>query len=573
MLMCERMSPRIYRWLCLGLLFLTALAARVGRARELPVVAPDTIRYIEQAQMLTEHPLRAVREEVYHPLHSLAILGVHPLLRGLHIGPDPGSAEGGRMLWIYAAQTVGIVCGSVMAVLVFLLSRQCGARFWGALAAGAIWAVGARTSIYGADGMADMLALCLYAGSLLLAIRAMRFRRRRDAGQLGLFAGAGFLGGLAYLTRPEGLAAPLFVSVTLLAWWLVRRVVRPVFSPAPIRPFKLIPRRALRSATVFAGLGALWLGVAVPAAPYALAIGGLTHKKALIPAGQTLPDGRVADGRGLPGARATEAPKNPVLWVWNEVTKTFGYIPTAVLLLAIAWYPRWWGRPRLRLLVLVATVMWYGTMFWLVMSYGYLGGRHTLPLQVFAFALLGIALGHWQRPMRWWAALGKRQNVALARWPRWPSLIAGVVFAVMLVAAVALLRKQPYPETLATARAATWAHDNLAPGVLICDRQQLVGYYSQHPYARWLGTPADPALDTLHSLPIVQADRSASVLLGRLYEDGHNAVRRIGDYRAMAAFSGEPVGGHSSLYVLYALPEKGTTTHPGGIELLKVLPQ
>jgi len=449
------------------------------------------------------------------------------------------------MLWIHAAQTVGILSGSLMSLLIYLLARQAGARFWYALAAAFLWALGPRTSTFGPDGMSDALAICLFTSSLLFAIKAMGFRHYLNARQLGLFACSGFLAGLAYLTRPEGLAAPLFVTFTLVIWWLARLRTKlvlssPVVNPRNFRPFKLLPRRPLPTATLFASLAALWLAVAVPAAPYAFAIGAVTHKKTLLPP-PTAPS-------AIPNASTTPVPlrKNPILWVWNEVAKTLGNFPTVLLIVAIFWQPRMWGRPRIRLLFILGGIGWLLIMFWLLLSYGYLDGRHTLPLQVLNFAVLGIALRHWQTPVRWVATLWFRRQVPLGRWP---SLLSATLSAAMLLAAIIGLRTIPHPENIVITRAATWAQTHLAPEVVICDWHQLVGYYSGHPYARWSGTPLAPDLDSIHNV-------QAPIILGMFYKDPHDATLRIGNYRAIAAFQSDAQTDNHPLYILYALPDQ-----------------
>ena len=68
-----------HRWVILLCLLLAGVAVRSFRAWQEPVVNPDTIRFIEQARALAHSPLRAVLDEPYHPLHSLAGLGVHEL--------------------------------------------------------------------------------------------------------------------------------------------------------------------------------------------------------------------------------------------------------------------------------------------------------------------------------------------------------------------------------------------------------------------------------------------------------------------------------------------------------------
>ena len=58
---------RRLRWLWLCLLLLTALAVRIHRARTLPVVSPDTIRFIDQARALWVHAIDAEAKQDASP--------------------------------------------------------------------------------------------------------------------------------------------------------------------------------------------------------------------------------------------------------------------------------------------------------------------------------------------------------------------------------------------------------------------------------------------------------------------------------------------------------------------------
>ena len=232
---CGRLT-RAARCVLVLLLFMLATGVRVMRARQQPVVAPDAIRHIEQGKMLLVHPLQAVREEVYHPLFSLAVVGVHGVIDWFY--PMNGQGEWGeRMKWVWAAQGSSVLCGAIMAVLVYALARRLGARFWPAMGAGVVWCVGQRVTAYSVDGMSDMLALCFFTGSLLAAIGATGFRwgGRGDMGlgwrQVWGFLLAGLLAGLAYLTRPEGLAVPLDrgCDITRLACLAVRQPAKTRF--------------------------------------------------------------------------------------------------------------------------------------------------------------------------------------------------------------------------------------------------------------------------------------------------------------------------------------------------------
>lgn len=526
------LSARKYRWLWLCLLFLVALAARLIRAQQLHAVYADTIRFIEQAQHLAVAPVTAIREEVYHPLHSVAILITHYVL-GVLSPQDPAAVLANRMQWIHAAQVAGIFCSSIISLLIYRLARYLGDRFWPALFAGLMWALSARTSTYGTDGMSDSLSLCLYIASLLWAIRAMRFRIR--GASLRYFGFAGLFAGFAYLARPEALAAPLFVTLALLTWSLTRFFLKPSHASRTYK-FKLIPRRPLPAKTLAASLAVLWLAAAVPAAPYALAIHGLTHKKP-IPLLSTAPENPVP---------TVELRKSPVLWVWNEVTKTLGYAPTAILLLGFLWHPRGCGRSaRFRLLLAIALPLWVVVMFWLLLNFGYLDGRHTLQLQVFLFALLGIALTNWQRPIR--ALLPTPSQV--------PQLFAGAVAAVMIIVTLFGLAQVPHRERAIFPQAAAWAKSHLVPAIRICDQQQIVGYYSGHPYVPYWGTPENPAMDSVQFIKndYVLGSPPPPLVLGYYFKKDVPTALQLGDYRAIAAFPSS-TDSTAELYVFYALP-------------------
>ncbi len=101
------------------LLFVVAVGVRALCAVQEPVVNPDAIRFIDQARGLRTDFLGALRSEVYHPLHSVAALLVHAVI-GSFFRND-------REAWVAAVQTVGVVCGAIVAVQIVWLARAFGA--------------------------------------------------------------------------------------------------------------------------------------------------------------------------------------------------------------------------------------------------------------------------------------------------------------------------------------------------------------------------------------------------------------------------------------------------------------
>jgi len=509
-------------------LFLTALLLRLFRAHQLAIISPDAIRYILQAQALTSHPVQAMRDEVFHPLFSLCILAIHATCQLLH----PATTEtADRLAWIHSAQALAIFCGALIAPLIFALARQFGARFWPALAAGLMWALTKRTSVYGAEANSDTLALVLFAGSMLLAMRAISFRHGtlNRAGALQL-AASGLLAGLAYLTRPEGLAAPLLILLTLALWCLRGKSSR--------RTLKFLPRRALPTTTFLKAAAILLAFTALPAVPYMLTIHGLTHKKALtlnpVPPEAAAPESPIADSPHQPPAAQ---------WLLDETAKTFSYPCLAILVLGLLFHLRLSGRPRLRLLAMLWLLLWLALMLWLLKTAGYLNARHTLPLQLLLFSWLALALQNWQR-------LAQR-TLSLLHFQRshCPAIFAAIVFLIFAIRAALQLNSPPLGNQDASAAlAANWAKDNLRDDILIADRQLLVGYLSGHPFTRWLGTPKDPALYSLPSAP-------HPIVLGQLYQPGDPIPPSLGPYRPLALVQITPTKDiRGEIYILYALP-------------------
>ena len=342
------------------LLFLVALAVRTLRAVQIPVVNSDAMRFILQAQRMPVDFLDALRSEAYHPLHAFVAL----LLHGLIASQFPNDREA----WLFAIQAIGVVCGSIVALQIVWLSRAFGAPLWASLAAAAAWIVGRRTSVYGADGIADMLFLSLFAASLLTAISAMRIRTphltRRQALQ---FALAGLLSGLSYLARPEGLGAILIVAVAMILTHISSHRRHSARR-------KFLPRHPIPRKPTLAALTCMFLGAALPSVPYMLAIGAFTHKKTLSLTAISLHNAALAAAFA-----ATGSPLEKLMKLLMELMETFGFAPGIALRGAMLLAPWFWGRPRLRPLVVTWLAVWTLLMIWLMSKAGYLDGRHTLP--------------------------------------------------------------------------------------------------------------------------------------------------------------------------------------------------
>ncbi len=488
---CCGVAERVRMWRGAALLALLAMAlvVRVVQAVREPVVNPDCIRFIAQAKALWINPIVAVRDEVYHPLHSFLGGLVYHLIHSLFAND--------RMAWLASMQTVGIISGVCVTWMIVKLSRHFGAPWWAGMGAGLLFAVGRRTSSYGPDGLSDMLFLTLFAGAILAGLNTrLRFKR-------GWWLLAGVLAGLSYLTRPEGAAA-----VIILAAAMKLAYVRDYARSARHYVVGMIDflRKTERQRQGVRCVILMLVGFMVIAAPYMLAIGHFTAKKAIFEPTTA----QMMDSCNAANILAVAAPipiLQPGLWakIWIELTETFGFGPCLISWLALLLCPRPWGRRHWRPLVYFWFAFWIAVMVWLIKKtstpdqLGYLDGRHTLALQLVFFSICSLALAHWQKPMVWWQNWWRRKPVwnQLPAWMRskhWPAIF-GMSVCVLgcLPSAMHLVLPAAHDKQYIRA-AAAWAAQHVPPDYTIADANQLVGYYSGLSYCTWNGSPADPQL-------------------------------------------------------------------------------
>jgi hypothetical protein len=170
---------------------LLALAAGVRALVAWRTLMPgrDGATYLWMAERVAEGDLRAALATVFHPLYSLLVGGLLALAPGL----DP----------LRAGQVVGGACAAAAVLPLWSLTQR---RFGteAALATGVLYAVGVWFARFPAE--------CLSEGPFyLLVTLAARALAAGAAGRSGVWAG------LAFWTRPEGLAVALAGAAWL--WW------------------------------------------------------------------------------------------------------------------------------------------------------------------------------------------------------------------------------------------------------------------------------------------------------------------------------------------------------------------
>lgn len=470
-------------WLGLAILFLIALAVRTERAVLTTVVNPDAMRFIAQGKEFFINPLRAVRQEVYHPLQSIAGTLVNNWFM-CHLVAD------GRMSCVYSMQTVGVLAGALITLEIFFLSRRFGAPVWAAYCVSIIWVFGRKTGAYGADGISDMLFLSLLGLSILTAMKTgLRCKP-------WYWFAAGILSGFSYLTRPEGVAA-----VLIMLWALAIYHGTYVFSESKgvsgNAPMPFSKRRGLLPALISGGM--LVVGYLIVGLPYMIAIGGFTRKKKLelmrfpTSSHSALLQPLLGTGASPHVDMAFIGPSaffHPWMWmrIAQEIFETLSPAACIVLLFAVALAPRIWGRRRWRPTVLGWTGLWIMVMVWLLNIAGYLHGRHTL---VIVLALLPIlALGLSRIAHRWRTLLvNQKCKDKLSKLPAWlrdvqhPDRVGIVLTAAICIPGSVHLADAPQRGMRFIETGAKWLKANANRKAVVAigigdDRRALVAYYS-----------------------------------------------------------------------------------------------
>ncbi len=535
-MMAQRSSqPGIPRWLGLTALLLFALIVRTERAFLTTVVNPDAMRFIAQGREFFINPVRAVRQEVYHPLQSILGALIHNILM-VHLIADR------RMAWIYSMQALGVVAGALIAIEIFWLSRRFGAPRWAAYCVSIIWVLGRKTGAYGADGISDMLFLSLLGLSILTAMKTgLRCRP-------WYWFAAGIFSGFSYLTRPEGVAA-----ILIMLWALTIYHGAAIFSSRAVKaisePIPFIKRRGLAPALVSAGM--LIAGYLIVGLPYMLAIGSFTRKKKLeLMRAQPISHPQWSHlfkplpmvGHPNLAFIGPSAFFHPWMWmkIGQEVFETLSPAACIVLLLAMALAPRIWGRRRWRPAVLGWAGLWITVMIWLLNIAGYLHGRHTLVLVLLLLPILALGLDRIAHRWREFLRSAKRPDTwrplpPPLRDPAHSNRMSMFLTAVICIPGIIHLADAPQRGMRFIEDGARWLKANARSKVIVNigigdDRRALVAYYSGLDY---MFCPTPPTAQTRRQMMNLSNNRP--VLLDEVFQ-GKQAQRIpqvIGPYHVL----------------------------------------
>lgn len=479
---------------------------RVWLIAHTEVIARDGTIYVRMARLWPTSPGRAAREFDYPVGYPAAVAGVHAVLMAF------GAADGIEG-WDLAGQIVSLAASVAATAAVWAFA---GAAFgWrAAWVTGLLFGLTRRWAELGADVLSDALALGLQLWAAVLALGALDLLRRGRAWAVALAAGVGLAAGLGYLVRPES----LFIAAAAVALWTV---------------FGL--RGTRRWGLSLAASGAAVAATAACVLPYAIAIGGLTKKKAL---------GDLVAAPG-PAAPFLSAAGGMVPGLASTLRELAGELADAMhpalALLALAWTIAWFVARRrptgsavsgpapaaafLAAAVAIATALIGAALY---RSAGYLSHRHVM----FAAALLSPVAG---------AGLLALLNGATARLAGRGGARLGPVLAAVAVGGVALglalhTLRPLHPGKAYYRRAAERAARLAGPRGYVATDSPWVLHYAQVP-GECLPAKALAAADALAriersgathlALSEDEAGKAAPGLFARLVPPGFTEVDRV----------------------------------------------
>jgi hypothetical protein len=349
------------------LLALLAIGLRAWQLTHTEVASRDSIGYIRIAWQLQHDDWRTVLPSAaHHPAYSIAVLATSHPVRYFVRDDLPYAMQ-------LSAQLASALASVLLVVPTFYLGKELFNRrigFWASLLFQCLPAGG---RVLG-DGLSEATFLLFAVTGLALAFVALR------TGSWVAFALVGLSSGLAYLTRPEGIAVVTATGLVLLGMQVVKR-------------WRFTWPRCL------AGCLSLALGFLVVGGPYMATIGGLTVKRTghMVIENTGADDSAEHEETSPHRASASGVTAGPVwamwlvgddqsrsvrhrwaLWAFPSVLfKGFFYVMWAPTLLGLVWF-----RDRFRFpgswVLLVLGLLLGGVLYRVAVVVGYLSDRHMV---------------------------------------------------------------------------------------------------------------------------------------------------------------------------------------------------
>jgi hypothetical protein len=443
--------------LLIGLLAVLTLGLRAFQLATTEVTARDSISYIHIAWRL-EHGdwLKVIPAAPQHPGYPVAVLAASLPARCLVPNDLPYAMQ-------LAAQLASAAASVVLVVPLYWLGRD---LFSARTAFGAVLLFQSLpcSGRILADGLSEGVFLLFALSALALAACALR------SGSVVGFALSGLAGGLAYLTRPEGLLVPAAAGLTLLGMQLFPRWRRPWR--------KLVACGA-----------ALTISTLMVGGPFMVLIRGLTNKNT---GGAIIHD---TTGEALlpPAGGAGRGPMFAVWWQGDPAAadgryawalQTLGAV-TAKAFFFVFWVPALAGlicfHRRLRavpaawMMLLVCAAL-AALLFRVAGRMGYLSDRHTILILACGVVWAAAALDGAGRVLAW--LLARARPALRGKW--WADGRAWAAGLLVVAAAAPLARTlEPlHGDRVGFRAAGYWLRQNARPEETVFDPFGWSGYYA-----------------------------------------------------------------------------------------------
>lgn len=355
-----------------GAILLVAGVWRLVLAAAMPCISRDGAQFCWQARDLGRNGIALLATDSYqqHPLFPATILGVQRVLVLLGAPPTPETWQrSGQIVAWFSGMAVVCLAGVLTNQLVRRLKLPVATRR-STLYALALAAVLPLNTWLSADVMSDQLHLALYLGGVTLVVALQRWKTA--------FA-CGLVGGLAFLTRPEGAVVCLAAVAALIA------------------------RRRFWPARVWVTNGvAVAVGFLLCAGPFIAATGRLSPKTDKEPVESFRAGAAVAPieaRESLNQPRHAALLRREVSWIASlpqalkEVFRAGRVVIPLLALAPLIHLRRRLTRPPLVGLVVCMTVHFALTAYVLA-RHGYLHPRHTLVMVMLLVPLAAILLDH-----------------------------------------------------------------------------------------------------------------------------------------------------------------------------------
>lgn len=362
---------------------------------------------------------------------------------------------------LFATQLCNAIAAVLLVIPLYLIGRIPFGRnvgFAGALLF-QVLPVPARVT---SDGLSEGVYLLVMAVAILMGVRAAR----RPA--IGGFLLCGVATGASYLVRPEGLLVVFAVTAVIGLAWASRRWTR---------------------AESLSRLTALWVGLALIAAPYMVLIGKISNKttpqyligdspRPLIVKGMQDSSRAATTGSALFAVTWSEdrdAGKHRALWaagaVWQEMIKSMYYVVGGLALLGVIAHRRQILAPDRGLWVLLMLgFLNLVLLFYLAAGVGYVSERHTVLFVMLACVFAAAAL----EPL----ALILQSLPGVGRLVVWPKAAPGGILLAIVVAALPVTLKPLHSHREGHKHVGRWLTDKMSPNDWLMDPLAWAEWYA-----------------------------------------------------------------------------------------------